>query len=74
MAALYSRATRLPMGDLLNVYGTATNNEKVVLAPLQEKKAQQYFKMAGDKFMPAERQSDPVYRKLRALYPSMAPY
>jgi ribosomal protein S18 acetylase RimI-like enzyme len=68
MARLWSRASRLPLPDFLNVWGAATNNEKSSLAPLLIKKKQAYIKKAMTDMTPAQRQTDPTFRWVRTHF------
>lgn len=74
LARLYSRASRLPMRDFLQVYDLADNDEKMSLVKLLLKKKAAYFKTAAKDLTPQERQSDPTYQRLRKLFPQSEPW
>lgn len=74
MARLYMRASKLPMADFLKVWDLSGNDEKVALTRLLLKKKTTYFKNALKTMTPQQRQSDPTYQRLRALFPQQAPW
>lgn len=63
-ARLYTRSSRLPMKDFLQVYDAATPTERKVMQPLMEKKGKQYLKKAQSDMVAGERQKDPTYQRL----------
>lgn len=73
MAAFYTKSSRLPAPEFLEVYSVSTPEERQVIQPLLQKKARAYFKKTSD-WAPEERMGDPTYRKLRSLLPDVAPF
>lgn len=63
-ARLYTRANRLPVKDLLQVYDIATSQEKKLLLPLVEKKGKAYLKKAQTSTVKSDRDKDPTYNRL----------
>lgn len=63
-ARLYTRATRLPMREFLQVYDIATTPEKKILLPLLEKKGKAYLKKAQKSMVDTQREQDPTYQRL----------
>ena len=74
LARMYSRAARLPMSDFIQIWDAAGNNEKSALAKLLIKKRINYYKKVMTEMSPAERQTDPTYRRLRLMFPNEAPF
>jgi len=68
-ARLYMRASRLPMPDFLQVWDLATNKEKVALTDLLMKKRKTYYRKVFTEMPPAQRLSDPTYRRLLQMFP-----
>ena len=73
-ARLYTRVTRLPMKDFLEVWDIATPPEKLALEKLFAKKRADYMRSAAKNMSLAERNRDPVYTKLRAMHPNEPPW
>ncbi len=73
-ARLYTRSIHLPIKDLLQVWDVATPPEKAGLEKLLMKKRAAYLKTANENETLAERQHDPVYKRLRDLYPNEPPW
>lgn len=74
LARMYTRAARLPMSDMLQIWDAAGNNEKAALTKLLIKKRINYYKKVMREMSPAERQADPTYRRLRMMFPNEAPF
>lgn len=70
IAALYTRASRLPTKDILQVYEMGTQPEKEALAPLVQKSAAAYVKNSLSKMTPQERLADPTLRKVMTMMPN----
>lgn len=70
IAALYTRASRLPTKDILQVYEMGTQPEKEALAPLVQKSAAAYVKNSLAKMTPQERLADPTLRKVMTMMPN----
>jgi hypothetical protein len=66
-ARLYTRASRLPMKDFLQVWDVATPPERTALHKLLVKKREAYYKNADDNMAPVARQQDRVYQRLRGM-------
>jgi len=64
MASLYTRVSRLPAKELLDVYDLSTDAEKQALAPLVLKARRTYTAKAMKELTPVERLRDPVLRRL----------
>jgi GGDEF domain-containing protein len=62
---LYSRALRLPMKEIFQVYDAGTDAEKKVLFPLMEKKAKAYLKKSQTDMTPEQRAKDETYARAR---------
>lgn len=71
---LYTRATRLPMADFIDVWDRSTNEEKAALSKLLIKKRNSYYKKVFKDLTPQQRLSDPTYRRLRSMFPQDAPF
>jgi len=74
MTPLQARFTKLPMKDALEVYKIATDREKAELAKELVKKRNTYIKTAIKDLTPGQRMTDPVYKQLRLLFPSLPPW
>lgn len=74
LASFYTRASRLPTKDLLDVYEASTAGERQAIAPLVQKSGANYVKNSMTKFTPQERQSDPTLKRVMALMPSTPPF
>jgi hypothetical protein len=59
-ASLYTRASRAPGPDLLQIWDLATPSEKMVLEPILHHTATRYITKALKSQTPQERMSDPV--------------
>jgi hypothetical protein len=66
-ASLYTRASRLPAKELLDVYDLSTDTEKQALIPLVLKARRTYTKRAMSDETPVERMRDPVLRRLSSI-------
>jgi hypothetical protein len=66
-ARLYTRSSRLPMKDFLQVWDVATPPERAALQKLLNKKRQAYYKNADANMAPVARQQDRVYQRLRGM-------
>jgi hypothetical protein len=73
-ARLYAHVSRLPMKDTLAVWDKATSEEKAMLSKLLIKKQMNYMKKAAKEMSPAEKAADPVYQRLRRMFPQSAPF
>ena len=67
LASLYTRASRLPAKELLDVYDTGTDAEKQALSPLVLKARRTYTANAMKNLTPVERMRDPVLRRLASI-------
>jgi hypothetical protein len=70
LARLYTHASRAPMKDMLDIFDSATNQEKSTLARLFLRKKAAYMKKAYKDMSPAERSQDEVYMRLRKMFPN----
>lgn len=68
-AALYTRASRLPTKELLEVYDLATPSEKQVLSKLVVDAKRKYVKKSLTDMTPSERMADPTLKKLMNMFP-----
>jgi hypothetical protein len=66
-SSLYTRASRLPAKELLDVYDLSTDTEKQALTPLVLKARRTYTKRAMSNETPVERMRDPVLRRLASI-------
>lgn len=69
LARLYMHASRAPMKNMLEIFDAATNQEKSTLSRLFLKKKTAYMKNAFKNMSQSERQQDPVYTRLRQMFP-----
>ncbi len=69
MASLYSRASRLPAKDYLDLLDVMNNSEKAALVSLTLKVQKRYLNKAKKDETPEERQHDPVFMRLLNLTP-----
>jgi hypothetical protein len=68
-AALYTRATRLPAKEYLQLLDVANSTEKTALIPLTKKVREKYLSKGKDKMTPEERAKDPVYQRFLRMIP-----
>lgn len=73
MATLYRRSMRLSAPELVQVWDKAQEDEKQALQPLMQKAAKAYYKKMLEE-SPESRMADPTYKKLRAIFPQVAPF
>jgi hypothetical protein len=66
-ARLYTRSSRLPMKEFLQVWDVATPPEKAALQKVLIKKRNAYYKSADSNMAPVARQQDRVYQRLRGM-------
>ena len=69
MASLYTRASRLPAKEYLDLLNVANPAEKAALAPLTIQVQKKYLTKAKKDMTPEERQRDPVFQKLLNMIP-----
>ena len=69
MASLYTRASRLPAKEYLDLLDVANPSEKAALVPLTLQVQRKYLTKAKKDMTPQERQQDPVFQKLLHLVP-----
>lgn len=74
MARLYLHASRLPLPDMIKVWESAGNEEKMALAKLLLKKKTAYLKTAYKNMSPSERQSDKTYLWIKRTFSQDAPF
>lgn len=74
IAKMYTRASRAPMKDFLDIYEAGTPPEKAALQKLLVKKQQAYYKKVMTEMTPQQRQADPTYQKLRQMFPQALNY
>jgi hypothetical protein len=75
-ARLYTRASRAPAADLLQIYDAATEDEKQTLLPLLKAQGTRYIRSSLKDKTASERMADPVlarYMKLEAKQASQPP-
>jgi hypothetical protein len=72
MASLYTRASRAPAADLLNIYDAGTRQEKQTLLPLLRTAGARYVKKQMTEATPTERMADPVLRRYMAMQAQLA--
>ena len=73
LAALYSRASRLPAKDYLDLLDVMNNSEKAALAPLTLKVQKRYLNKARKSETPEEREKDSVFQRLLHMTPGIKP-
>lgn len=69
LASLYTRASRLPAKDLLDVFDAGTPSEKTALLPLVKTARRKYVANAMKTMQPVERVKDPVLQRFVKMYP-----
>lgn len=69
LARLYSHSAKLPMAEFLRVWDSSTNEERDALSKLFIKKQEAYVKRVFKEKSQQERDSDPVYKRLRKAFP-----
>jgi hypothetical protein len=69
MASLYTRASRLPAKEYLQLLDTANPSEKTALVPLTIQVQRKYLTKAKKDETPEERQRDPVFQRLLRTIP-----
>ena len=69
MASLYTRASRLPAKEYLQLLDTANPSEKTALVPLTIQVQRKYLTKAKKEMTPEERQRDPVFQRLLRTIP-----
>jgi sugar (pentulose or hexulose) kinase len=72
-AALYSRASRLPAKDYLDLLDVMNNSERAALAPLTLKTQKKYLNKAKKDETPEERAKDPVFQRFLNMVPGQHP-
>jgi hypothetical protein len=72
-AALYSRASRLPAKDYLDLLDVMNNSERAALAPLTLKTQKKYLNKAKKDETPEERAKDPVFQRFLNMVPGQRP-
>lgn len=73
-ARLYTRASRLPIKDFLQVVDVATPPERMSLEKLLVRKRNSYINNANETLSLPERQRDPVYQRLQRMHLNEAPW
>jgi hypothetical protein len=73
IALLYSRASRLPATQYLQMLDLANPSEKAALIPLTIKTQKRYLTKAKKEETPEERSKDPVFQKFIRMIPGSAP-
>ena len=63
IAHLYTRASRLPAKEFLDVWDTSNITERKALQPLLLQTQKKYLRKATKDMTPAERQADPVFQR-----------
>jgi hypothetical protein len=69
MAALYTRSSRLPAKEFLDVWDQSNPREKAALAPLMSQVQRRYLNKAKKDMTPTERAKDPVFQRLLNMIP-----
>jgi hypothetical protein len=69
LAALYSRASRLPAKEYLDLLDVMNNSEKAALAPLTLKVQKRYLNASKKNMTPEERAKDPTFQRFLSLIP-----
>jgi hypothetical protein len=64
IAHLYSRASRLPAKEFLDVWDTANITEQKALQPLLLKTEKAYLRKTAKDLTPEQRQQDPTFQRL----------
>lgn len=68
-ARLVSRVSRLPVDDALKIWDAATPREKASLSKVMVQKKNRYVMKANKEMSPQQRFNDPVFRRIRLLFP-----
>ena len=71
MASLYTRASRLPAKEYLDLLDQANASEKAALARLTLQVQKKYLTKAKRDLTPHERENDPVFQRLLKMVPPM---
>jgi len=69
IARLYSRSSRLPAAEFLNVWDQANITERKALQPLLVQNQKKYLRKASKDLTPQERQQDPVFQRFLNMIP-----
>ena len=69
MASLFSRASRLPAKEFLDLWDVTNPSERAALAPLVSKVQKRYLTKAKKEMTPEERAKDPVFQRLVRMIP-----
>lgn len=69
MASLYSRASRLPAKEYLQLLDTMNTSEKTALVPLTIQTQKKYLNKAKKDETPTERAKDPVFQRFLNMIP-----
>ena len=74
MASLYTRASRLPAKEYMDLFDTMNPREKTALLPLTQQVMKRYTTKAVKDMTPTERAKDPVLQRiLNMMHPSGPP-
>lgn len=73
MASLYTRASRLPAAEYLQLWDTMNPREKAALASLTLRVEKRYLLKAKKEMTPEERQRDPVFQRFMRMIPGATP-
>ena len=73
MASLYTRASRLPAAQFLDLYDQMNASERAALAPLTLQVQRRYLTKAKKDETPEERSKDPVFQRLLSMAPKAPP-
>jgi hypothetical protein len=69
MASLYTRASRLPAREYLQLYNSMNATERSSLVPLTLQVQKRYLTKAKKEMTPQEREQDPVFQTLLRMTP-----
>ena len=73
MASLYTRASRLPAKEYLDLYDTMNSSEKSALTRLTIQVQKRYLNKAKKDETPEDRAKDPVFQRFLTMIPQRAP-
>jgi len=73
LAALYTRASRLPAAEYLQLYDTMNSTERTKLIPLTKEVQRRYLNKMKKEETPEDRAKDPVFQRLIHMIPQSSP-
>ena len=74
LASLYTRASRLPGPEFLQLYDTLNSSEKAALVPLTLQVRKRYIAKAMKNLRPEERLKDPTFMRFLNMVTEQSPF